>query len=118
MEGEAGTIHLDAEAVLLIHSVIFGISLDSARDRVLKPEGLASVVNRPPTYEHYQGADLALQAAVLAHGIAEGQIFVDGNKRTGLAHRVSVSRRSPQRGLSEPVTGPVRTGRPKAKRRH
>jgi death on curing protein len=27
---------------------------------------------------------LALQAAVLAHGIAEGQQFIDGNKRTAL----------------------------------
>lgn len=27
---------------------------------------------------------MALQAAVLAHGIAEGQQFVDGNKRTAL----------------------------------
>lgn len=33
-------------------------------------------------HAHYQGADLALQAAVLAHGIAEGQLFIDGNKRT------------------------------------
>ena len=41
-------------------------------------------MNRPSTYEHYRDADLALQGAVLAHGIAEGQIFVDGNKRTGL----------------------------------
>ena len=27
---------------------------------------------------------MALQAAVLAHGIAEGQYFVDGNKRVAL----------------------------------
>jgi death on curing protein len=38
----------------------------------------------PETYAHYQDADLALQAAVLAHGIAEGQQFIDGNKRTAL----------------------------------
>lgn len=83
-EGEGGSIHLDVEAVLLVHAEIFGISIDAARDRVLKPAGLASAVNRRPTYEHYRDADLALQGAVLAHGIAEGQIFVDGNKRTGL----------------------------------
>jgi death-on-curing protein len=84
MEHEGGTIHLDVEAVLLVHAAIFGLSLAAARDRVLTSEGLASAVNRAPTYEHYRGADLALQGAVLAHGIAEGQIFVDGNKRTGL----------------------------------
>jgi death-on-curing protein len=84
MEDEGGAIHLDVDAVLLVHAEIFELSLEAVRDRVLKPEGLASAVNRPPTYEHYRDADLALQAAVLAHGIAEGQIFVDGNKRTGL----------------------------------
>jgi hypothetical protein len=39
MEDEGGTIHLDVEAVLLVHAEIFGLSLDTARDRVLKPEG-------------------------------------------------------------------------------
>jgi death-on-curing protein len=36
-------------------------------------------LKRPATY-----ADLAMQAAVLAHGIAEGQSFLDGNKRAAL----------------------------------
>jgi hypothetical protein len=35
-------------------------------------------------HAHYEAADLALQAAVLAHGIAEGQPLIDGNKRTAL----------------------------------
>lgn len=33
----------------------------------------------------YEQADLASQAAVLAHGIAEGQCFIDGNKRIAYA---------------------------------
>jgi death-on-curing protein len=33
----------------------------------------------------YEQADMALQAAVLAHGIAQSQSFIDGNKRTALA---------------------------------
>lgn len=37
------------------------------------------------TYAHYEDADIALQAAAIAHGIAETQPFVDGNKRTALA---------------------------------
>jgi death-on-curing protein len=45
---------------------------------------LESALARPETYAHYQDADLTLQAAVLAHGIAEGQQFIDGNKRTAL----------------------------------
>lgn len=36
---------------------------------------------RTPTTRN---ADLARQAAALAHGIAEGQQFIDGNKRTAL----------------------------------
>jgi death-on-curing protein len=36
-------------------------------------------------YAQYQAADFALQAAVLAVGIAETQPFVEGNKRTALA---------------------------------
>ena len=39
-------------------------------------------LSRPPAYGYYQEADLALHAAVLAHGIAETQPFVEGNKRT------------------------------------
>ncbi len=35
-------------------------------------------------FAQYADADLALQAAVLVHAIAEGQAFVDGNKRTAL----------------------------------
>jgi death on curing protein len=41
-------------------------------------------LGRPQSYAHYEDADLALQATVLAHGIAETQPFLDGNKRTAL----------------------------------
>ncbi len=33
---------------------------------------------------HYEHADLALQASALAHGVAESQTFLDGNKRLAL----------------------------------
>jgi len=46
--------------------------------------GLESALGRPRAYAHYEEADLALQAAVLAHGIAESQTFIDGNKRLAL----------------------------------
>lgn len=39
---------------------------------------------RPANYRHYRDADVSLQAAALAHGIAERQVFVDGNKRTAV----------------------------------
>ena len=38
----------------------------------------------PGSYAHYEDADIALQAAVLAHGIAESQAFIDANKRLAL----------------------------------
>jgi death-on-curing protein len=41
-------------------------------------------LGRPASYAHYEQADLALQAAVLSHGIAETQPFIDGNKRVAL----------------------------------
>ena len=40
---------------------------------------------RPANFRHYRGADIALQAAALAHAIAERQVFIDGNKRTALS---------------------------------
>jgi prophage maintenance system killer protein len=36
---------------------------------------------KPRGYAAYEDADLALQAAALAHGIAESQAFIDANKR-------------------------------------
>lgn len=55
-----------------------------AADQLRNRDGLESALARPETYAHYEDADLALQAAVLAQGIAEGQPFIDGNKRTAL----------------------------------
>lgn len=45
-------------------------------------EKLEGAVARPEQYATYQGADRALQATVLAHGIVEAHAFRDGNKRT------------------------------------
>jgi death-on-curing protein len=46
---------------------------------------LEGALARPKNYAHYRSADMALQAAVLAHGLAETQAFVEGNKRIALA---------------------------------
>lgn len=77
-------LYLEAEDVLGLYAEIFELSMEEAGDRLRNEEGLRSALNRPMTYAHYQGADIALQAAVLAHGIAEGQHFLEGNKRTAL----------------------------------
>jgi death on curing protein len=75
-------IYLAVEDVLAFHADIFDYSDAEARLRLRAPEILESALARPEQYAYYQEADLALQAAILAHGIAEGQPFIDGNKRT------------------------------------
>jgi len=45
---------------------------------------LEGALGRPEQHAHYQGADLAQQAAVLAQGIVEAHPFQDGNKRVAM----------------------------------
>ncbi len=80
----SGTIYLGLEDVLGLYAEITDCSEQEARNQLRSPSGLAGALSRPATYAHYQGADVAVQAAVLAHGIAEGQHFVEGNKRVAL----------------------------------
>jgi death-on-curing protein len=82
--GEIEPVYLTLEDVLGLHALIIRGTPAEAVDQLRNREGLESALARPETYAHYQEADLALQAAVLAHGIAEGQQFIDGNKRTAL----------------------------------
>jgi death-on-curing protein len=46
---------------------------------------LESAMMRPYTAAHYEGADLAKQAALLMLGIAQAHPFTDGNKRVTFA---------------------------------
>jgi death on curing protein len=82
--GEIEPVYLALDDVLELHGLIIGVTSTAAADHLRNREGLESALARPATYAHYQDADLALQAAVLAHGIAESQLFIDGNKRTAL----------------------------------
>jgi death on curing protein len=82
--GEIEPVYLTLGDVLELHALIIGATAAEAADRLRNETGLESALARPETYAHYQAADLALQAAVLAHGVAEGQQFIDGNKRTAL----------------------------------
>jgi death-on-curing protein len=82
--GEFAPVYLTLADVLELHALIIGATAAEAADQLRNRAGLESALARPETYAHYQDADLALQAAVLAHGIAEGQQFIDGNKRTAL----------------------------------
>lgn len=82
--GEIEPIYLTLEDVLELYGLIISATAAEAADHLRNRGGLESALARPATYAHYEDADVALQATVLAHGIAEGQLFIDGNKRTAL----------------------------------
>jgi death-on-curing family protein len=81
---EIELVYLTLKDVLELYGLIVGSSSAQARDQLRNRDGLEGALARPHAYAHYENADLALQAAVLAHGIAEGQPFIDGNKRAAL----------------------------------
>jgi death on curing protein len=75
-------IYLTPEDFLAIHAEAMGCDEDEAERRLVRPSGLEGALARPMWHEHFGDPDIAHLAAVLAHGLAEGQLFVDGNKRT------------------------------------
>ncbi len=77
-------IYLEPEDVIGFYADLFGLTDQEASDRLRDLGGLVSSLVRPRWAARYAGADIAQQAAVLAHGIAEGQYFLEGNKRTAL----------------------------------
>jgi len=82
--GDREPVYLTIEDVLSLHGLIIGASSTEAADQLRNRDGLEGALARPAAHAHYEDADLARQAATLAHGIAEGQQFIDGNKRTAL----------------------------------
>jgi death-on-curing protein len=83
-QDEGDFVYLGVDDALEIYAAIFNLTTVQAVDHLRSREALEGALGRPAAYAHYQEADLALQAAVLAHGIAEAQSFVDGNKREAL----------------------------------
>lgn len=77
-------LYLDVDDVLRFHARIFGIAPEAARDRLRDARPLESALARPINHARYDGAEVAMQAAIVAHGIAQSQSFIDGNKRTAL----------------------------------
>ena len=77
-------VYLTLDDVLELFAAIIDATPTEASNQLRSRDGLAGALARPATHAHYEDADLALQAAVLAHGIAETQPFIDGNKRIAL----------------------------------
>ncbi len=75
-------LYIELRDVLVLYSARFECSETEANDQLRNPQGLESALMRPLQYAQYEEADIAMQAAVLTHGIAEGQPFIEGNKRT------------------------------------
>jgi death on curing protein len=82
--GDLESIYLTIEDVLALYAAIIGGTTTQASDQLRNRSGLESAIGRPAAHAHYERADLATQAAVLAQGIAESQSFLDGNKRLAL----------------------------------
>lgn len=83
-EAEGEAVYLELADALELYAAIIGATVVQAADHLLDRPGLEGALGRPRAYAHYEDAELALQAAVLAHGIAEGQTFIDANKRLAL----------------------------------
>lgn len=77
-------VYLDVDDALEVFGAIIGGTATQAADQLRDRAALAGALARPINYAQYEGADLALQAAMVAHGIAETQPFIDGNKRAAL----------------------------------
>ena len=87
MHEEKGTgepIYLKLADALALYAVIIGGTPAQAADQLRDQSALEGALGRPRSYANYEDADIALQAAVLAHGIAESQAFIDANKRLAL----------------------------------
>lgn len=81
-EGEP--IYLEIADALELYAAIIDTTVEQAGDHLRNRDGLESALARPRSYAHYENADISLQSAALAHGIAESQTFIDGNKRLAL----------------------------------
>jgi death-on-curing protein len=84
VEDGVDIVYLTLEDALALYAAITGGTPADAANVLRSEPALEGALARPQSYAHYQDADIALQAAVLAHGIAEGQPFLDGNKRLAL----------------------------------
>jgi death-on-curing family protein len=81
---EIEPVYIELADALKLYAAIIGGTTRQATDQLRDQAGLESALGRPRNYALYQGADLALQAAALAYGVAESQAFIDGNKRLAL----------------------------------
>ena len=61
-------VYLDLESVITLYAEMFGYTYQQALDRLWRRDVLEGALARPKQHAVYAGADIALQAAALAHG--------------------------------------------------
>jgi death on curing protein len=83
-EGTGEPLYLELADALGLYAAIVGGTPAQAADQLRDQGALEGALARLRSYADYEDADIALQAAVLAHGIAESQAFIDANKRLAL----------------------------------
>lgn len=93
--GDGEPVYLKVVDALELYAVIIDATVEQAADHLRDRSGLEGALVRPRGYANYESADLALQAAVLAHGIAESQTFIDGSHSSGLSGWIASNRRAP-----------------------
>jgi len=77
------TRHLSLSEVIGLHELMMTRMGSNPAPFRAGGEGLLeSAVMRPQMAEHYEGADVVRQAALLAVGVSQAQAFLDGSKRT------------------------------------
>ena len=83
-DDDLGLVYLTLDDALEFYAAITDTTIEHATAVLRARSALEGALARPAAYAHYEDADISLQAAVLAHGIAESQAFLDGNKRLAL----------------------------------
>jgi prophage maintenance system killer protein len=77
------TVYLQREDIIGLYAENLRVFRCPARDQLRDFSGLESAL--AASYAPYDRADLTVRAAALAHGLADGQLFIEGNKRVPLA---------------------------------
>jgi death-on-curing family protein len=78
------TEYLDIDDAIDAYAEAVEVSVNQANEDLLNRHQLESALARPQNSAIYEDADIVRQAATLFWGIASGQAFKDGNKRTAV----------------------------------
>lgn len=83
-QDEGGFVYLGVEDALEIYAAIFGLTTTQAEDHLRSRQALKERWGARRAMRTTRMRILPFRPQVLAHGIAETQPFVDGNKREAL----------------------------------